>query len=86
MRIELSALTSACFMGVLILKLAENLKNKVLGQKNKTINISGRNVVNFFFLPRHHQISIRFRCYRSESKGFFMDTNVLIVVGPKFLT
>ena len=33
MKIELSALTSACFMGVLILKLAENLKNKVLGQK-----------------------------------------------------
>ena len=35
MKIELSALTSACFMGVLILKLAENLKNKVLGQKTK---------------------------------------------------
>ena len=33
MKIELSALTSACFMGVLILKLAENLKNKVLGQQ-----------------------------------------------------
>ena len=33
MKIELSALTSACFMGVLILKLAENLKNKVLGKK-----------------------------------------------------
>ena len=33
MKIELSALTSACFMGVLILKLAENLKNKVLAQK-----------------------------------------------------
>ena len=46
MKIELSALTSACFMGVLILKLAENLKNKVLGKK---LQNSDRNVLKKYF-------------------------------------
>ena len=34
MKIDIMALTPACFMGVLIVKLAENLKNNVLAQKN----------------------------------------------------